>query len=446
MGDLSDAMTQIGGQLGAFWRTASQVLAPYVPRVLGAVLIVLAAWVGARVARAVVLRLLRMVRLEERLGTQGLASSLAMVASSLVWLLALPALLSTLQLEGLLGPVNTMMAKLLGFLPNLIGAVVVLGVGVFAARIVRQLVSGALVAAGSERLAAKLGLGTALGERTLAGVVGSMVFALVMLPTVAAALQPLGLDAVTQPVSRLLDNVMSLLPRLVSAALLLAVFALVGRVTSNLVTTVLVGVGFNKLPEHLGLSVSVMAGRSPVDLVGSVVMLGVMVLGVAQASEVLGFGLLTEAVSMLGQALSRVLVASVVLVLGLWLSAALARLVEDWTVPNARGLAFGVRAAVIFFAVALALRQAGLPAEIIAIAFGAVVIAPAVGLAVAMGVGGRHAMGRVLDRVEASFRHPPSGEGESKATEAVAPETTSTDTSAASRLGATPLPKPMAPR
>jgi hypothetical protein len=62
-----------------------------------------------------------------------------------------------------------------------------------------------------------------------------------------------------------------------------------------------------------------------------------------------------------------------------------------------------VRGAILFFTAALAMRQAGLPGEIIAIAFGAVVGAVAVGIAVAFGVGGRHLAGRLLEDAAASF-------------------------------------------
>ena len=73
--------------------------------------------------------------------------------------------------------------------------------------------------------------------------------------------------------------------------------------------------------------------------------------------------------------------------LGTHLSAPLAD-ATDIVLPDAAGAARAMRAA---------LRQAGLPAEIITIAFAAVVGAIAVGVAVAVGVGGRHVAGRLLE-------------------------------------------------
>ena len=62
--------------------------------------------------------------------------------------------------------------------------------------------------------------------------------------------------------------------------------------------------------------------------------------------------------------------------------------------------------AILFFTAALALRQAGLPAEIVTITFGAVVGALAIGVAVAVGVGGRHVAARLLERAVDAFDAP----------------------------------------
>ncbi|MBU0914900.1 mechanosensitive ion channel [Aquabacterium parvum] len=214
---------------------------PFVPRLMAAAGIVLVAWVLSRLVRATVSRLAQRTGLERRLQTPGLAGVLVQVATGLVWLLALPALLGTLQLQALLDPVNVMMSRLMGYVPSLFGAVVILGVGWLAARILRQIVEGLLIAAGSENLAERLGLGSALGERKLASLAGSAVFLLVMLPTLTAGLQALGLEAVARPVGQMLDAVVALVPRLVSAGLIVGIGALLGRVVAGVVVTALVG-------------------------------------------------------------------------------------------------------------------------------------------------------------------------------------------------------------
>ena len=387
------------------------LLGPYVPRVLGALAIFVVAFVAARLVRAGLLRAASAAGVDERLHSPGLSATLAQVGFGLVWLLALPALLGTLELQGLLNPVNAMMSRLMGFVPNLVGALVVLAIGLLVARIVRQLVTGLLSAAGSEKLAARMGLAQSLGKDGLAGVAGNIVFALLMLPTAVAALQPLGLDAVTQPLSKLLETVINLIPKLLSAAVLVGLAALIGRALASLVSAMLGGMGLNRLHETLKLGAPLrVAGRDPSELAGIAVLVACLMVAITQACEVLGLPVLTAMVGTLGSALVKIGIALVLFAVGAVLATLAARAIESSAMANASLAALMARGAILFFAAALALHQAGLPPEIITIAFGAVVGGIAIGLAVAIGVGGRHVAGRVLERMEASFSGGPAGD------------------------------------
>ena len=389
---------------------ALPTLGPFVPRVLGALAILLAAWVGARLVRTAVQRAGDRARVDDRLHSPGLMATLAGVASALVWLLALPALLGTLELQGLLTPVNAMLSRLMGFVPNVFGALVVLGIGLLLANIARQIVSGLLRAAGSERAAEKMGLGSALGADGLAGIAGNAVYALLLLPTLVAALQPLGLDAVTQPLSKLLETVISLIPKLLSAGILVGIAVLIGRALATMVTALLSGMGLDKLPQRLGAAPLRVAGRSLSELAGTAVMMAVVTVAITQASEILGLPVLTQMLSATGSAMVRIGVALVIVGVGLILASMAAQTILARAPRNAPLLAWSARGAILFFAAALALHQAGLPAEIVTIAFASVVGGVAIGLAVAIGVGGRHVAARVLDRVATSFEDPASRE------------------------------------
>jgi len=393
--------------LQPFLNGVASGLGPFAPRVLGALALLLLAWLAARLVRAAVLRAADRAGLDARMHYPGFAALLADMAQWLVWLLALPALLGTLELKGLLDPVNAMVSRLLGFLPNLLGAGVVLGVGLLVGNIARRVVTGMLTAAGAERLADKLGLRPALGERTLAGIVGSMVFALVLLPTLAASLDALGLDAVTRPVSHLLDSVVALVPRLASAALVLVLAALLGRALASVATGVLAGMGLNRLAPRLGLGDGFRpAGRDLSELAGAAVMATVMFVALAQAAELLGFAMLTDAVTTLGGVLARCAVAVLVMGVGLWLATWCAQLIEASGVAHGRALGRVARLGLLFFAGALALRQAGLPAEIVAIAFGSVMGALALGVALAIGLGGQQVAHRLLVKLADAFDPP----------------------------------------
>jgi hypothetical protein len=172
----------------------------------------------------------------------------------------------------------------------------------------------------------------------------------------------------------------------------------------------LAGFGFDNLPDKLGLQGPLrVGGRSPSELAGTLVMLSILWVAISQASDVLGFAVLTAAVATLGEALARIASAVVVLLAGMWLANVAGNVVRGSSVANAAVLARLTKGAILFFVGALALRQAGLPGEIVAIAFGSVVGALAVGAAIAIGVGGRHVAGRLLEGAVATFSRPKAG-------------------------------------
>jgi predicted membrane protein len=250
-----------------------------------------------------------------------------------------------------------------------------------------------------------MGLSSALGEKSLASVLGSVVFALVLLPTLAAATQALGLEAISQPVGNLLETVIGLIPKLISAALVVAIGAVLGRILAGLVTALLAGLGINRVPTQLGLGENFqLGGRNLSELAGGAVMAAALLLALTQAFEILGFAVLTNAMAALGEVLVRLAVAVVVFGVGFWLAAIAAQMVEGSTLLRARELGQVVRGAILFFAAALALRQTGLPGDIITIAFASVVGGLGLGAAIALGLGGRKVAGNLLEGLVAALQ------------------------------------------
>ena len=156
------------------------VVFAYIPKLFAALLIAIVAIVLAMVLKRVVLTVLRSANIDEDIGSKAglerkempLSQTIAEIVFYLVLLLFLPMVLNALSLGGLLEPLQVMMAKMLGFLPNLLAAAAILLVGWFLARIVQKILTGLLLAVGSERLSEKVGLSRVLGERGLAGLIG----------------------------------------------------------------------------------------------------------------------------------------------------------------------------------------------------------------------------------------------------------------------------------
>ena len=224
----------------------------FAPRLISAGLLLVIAWVIARIVRTVLGTALASTDLDRRFsGDTGagdaavaegsrpvLSASLAEAGYWLVFLLFLPAVLGALAVEGLLQPVRDMVDGLLGFVPNLVGAGIILGVGWFVATLVRRIATNLLDALGANRLAERVGFNTGNGM-SLAELIGLVVYALIFVPVIVAALNALELEAVATPTSNMLDQMLAAVPNIFAAVVVIGIAYFIGRIVADLVTSIL---------------------------------------------------------------------------------------------------------------------------------------------------------------------------------------------------------------
>lgn len=386
----------------------------FAPRVLGAGVLLLIAWIVASAVRMLLVRVPGVNRLDERLGdAAGLDSgqrppitkTLADGVFWIVMLLFLPTVLGALQLEGLLAPVQGMLETILGFLPNLFSAAIILAVGWFAARIIQRVVSSLLAAVGADRLSERVGLAPVLGAQRLSGMLGQIVYVLVLIPIVVSALDALQLEAVSRPASDLLAQILGVLPALFGAALVIGVAFVIGRLLSGLVTNLLTGLGFNVVLARLGLgNQAPSAERSPSALVGFLVLVAVMLLATMEAFRMLGFTIMADFLAQFNVFASRVLFGLVLFALALFLANLVHERVRASASANATLLALLARLSILVLGAAMAIQQMRIGEEItklvLTIGLGAVGVAAAI----AFGLGGREPASRLVEEWMASLK------------------------------------------
>jgi hypothetical protein len=390
-------------------------VAAFAPKLLGALILALIAGALALVLRRVVTRGLVMARADERLGSEGARAPVSTMVGDaaywLVWLLFLPALLSTLELTGLLEPVQALLNKAMAFLPNLFAAALILAVGWFIATLIRRIVTNLLAAMGVDRLGQRVAVTRAMGGRSLSGAIGTVVYVLVLLPVAIAALNALQIEAVTQPASNMLNALLAAVPRIFAAAIVLVLAWVIGRIVADLVARTLAAVGFDGMFAAIGLTrpapidvdrpeierAAPSPRRRPSDLAGSLTLVAILLFAAIEAAGLLEFTALQVLLSGFLVLAGRVLLGLVIFGIGLYLAGLAARVIGGSGVVNARLLATSARVAIVVLAGAMALRQMGLANEIINLAFGLTLGAVAVAAAIAFGLGARDVAGRQVE-------------------------------------------------
>lgn len=390
----------------------------FLPNLVGAGALALVAWAVAAGLRWLVLKGLNALKLDERLDSEAgveeehvsVTKSIAEAAYWLVWLLFLPAILTALGLTGLLAPVSLMLEELLSYLPNLLAAGLILLVGWFVARIVQRLTTSLLAAGGLDRLSDRVGLTQVLGDQTLSGVLGLIVYFLVLIPALIAALNALQIEALTVPATNMLNEVLAAVPNIIAAAVLLVIAYIVARVVAGLITNLLTAVGFNAILVPLGVGKEPAEGeRTPSEVVGYLALILIMFFASIEALGLLGFEAVAVLVAGFLVFAGKVILGLIIFGVGLWLANLAANVIQKSNISQAGMLALAARVAILVLAGAMALRQMGLANEIIQLAFGLLLGAIAVAIGLAFGLGGREMAARQLESWRQSIEEPSDG-------------------------------------
>ncbi|MCP5096778.1 MAG: mechanosensitive ion channel, partial [Chloroflexi bacterium] len=151
----------------------NNITTDYLPRIGGAILLLLVAWGIATVLRMLIVKGAGMLKVDERLTQHAaleegeevkVSDSLATAVFWFIFLLFLPAVLQTLGITSIASPLQDMFGQALAYVPNIFAAVITLLIGWFIARILRQIITNLLVAVGTDSFGQRINLS---GERSL---------------------------------------------------------------------------------------------------------------------------------------------------------------------------------------------------------------------------------------------------------------------------------------
>ena len=335
----------------------------------------------------------------------------------LVLLIGLIAALTVLGLQGVVTPLNTLTTGILTFVPNLIGAAVIFFVGIVLATIARRVVEAALGAAHVDSWLQKAGLGKVTGASGLSKTLGTLVFVLIIIPVTIAALEQLGIAAISTPAVAVLSTVLSAIPRVLAAAIILALAFFIGRWVVGLIEQVLPSLGFDRslsaltagqakptspiLDATTGQPTQVdppASSYTPSKVVAQIALAAIMLFSAVEAARLLQFAAVAVMLSQILELAGQVIFGGIIITAGVLLANFLANMIDRST-NGADGLASTlVRWATIALATAMGLRFMGIADEIVILAFGLILGSAAVAAALAFGIGGRETAHTLLER------------------------------------------------
>ncbi|NNC36091.1 MAG: mechanosensitive ion channel [Hyphomonadaceae bacterium] len=295
---------------------------------------------------------------------------------------------------GPLEPLNGMLSSVFSYLPNLIGTALLLAIGFIVAKVGKEATQSTLEAAQVDNLVNKISAGdieSSTPSNGIAKAVGGLIGAIIILFFGAAAADTLQIDAISGPVSGMLDMILDYIPKILAATAILAISIYIGRWAKGLAENTLPSLGFdNSLNAIGGLDGESSAGTKPSKIVGLVAFVGIALLGLTAAFNALQIPQLSEVFETLLSFGGSITLGAIIIGAGLFIANFVSRLVTQTSGELAGRIIKYVTVVLVTF---MGLSQMGIGQDIVNTAFeyslGAVAFAAGVGGAIAFGLGGR---------------------------------------------------------
>ena len=393
------------------------VIFEYAPRIIAPIVLIFIAWIVATVVRTIILRTNEKLKIEERLRLKKVvknkeewesvqvSSAFAQTAYWLVFLLFLPAILDSLALKSLMDPLQAMIEKILLFLPDIFAGFLIVLTGWFGAKILQAVVENLFESIGGNKFSEKHGINQVTGKYRLSEILGMILYILIMIPVIVAALNVLGIEAITAPASQMLETLLKAIPSVLGVALLVFVSIIVGQIAAKFASQFLSGIGFNKVIFYFGLTEEkAIAQKTPSDLVGVAIFLAILLFALIESLEMLGLVQIAKMMTGFTFFLGDLLVGLIIFLIGLYFSKTVGKSIEKTSAVQKNLLAGAARLAIVFVAITMALEHIGLGKDIVNLAFGLILGGIAVAVAIAFGFGGREVAAQIVNDLSKKWK------------------------------------------
>lgn len=375
-----------------------------IPDLLLAAIFIVIAIVVAGLAKKVVLKLLKACKIEKFLSkigvkaenTENVISFIGKLVYFVVVLLFVPGILDNLGLSSVANPITNMISTFIAFIPKLVAAGLVLAIGIFLAKLVKDILKPVLNVLKVDKLQEKLGIKTN-DKFTFSNIIVNIIYGLIVLVVVASALDQIGLDVISNPVNSIVASIFGIVPNILAAIVVIAIGVFIANLVANLLCGLLVSVGADSLIEKItGNSESKL---SISKICSTVVKYVIAVIFVVEGIQAIGLPILTT----IGMAIIGYLPELLSVVLIVLAGVIVSKIVEKALVSKESACKACVALAktCIYVVTAfLALNQLGIAPEIVNTTFVFIIAALCIAFAVAFGIGGRQFAANTLKKVE----------------------------------------------
>jgi len=374
---------------------------------LKAILVLILAFVVAAIAKSLIEKLLKHTKLADlkRTDKNGQENTgmktielIGKLVQLIVFLLFVPGIFEILGMTQVTAPILALLNTVWGYVPNILFAIIILWIGFYIAKLVRELLVPILNKLEVNRLQKIAGI-QVNEQGELSNTLAYIVYVFILIPVIISALSVLNIRAISDPAIAMLSTVFNYIPSILAALIIIVIGWILAKFIGNIITRLIESSGLDaKLAELTGT-------KNPTfslsNVTGKTVEVILVIFFIVESFATLHLGVLTSIgtsiIAYMPYALAAFIIFAICVLIG--------SIVSNVFKKNGHP-AVGSMFKYLIYVIGgfMILNQLGIARTLVDSTFILIVAALAVAFAIAFGVGGRDFAKSVLAELQVKIK------------------------------------------
>ncbi|MCL2322400.1 MAG: mechanosensitive ion channel [Oscillospiraceae bacterium] len=363
------------------------------PKIIAAIFLFIIALVVASIVKAIIVKggkKLGLNKYTDKIGLKSDKGSLDFIGSLaffIIFILFVPGILDSLNMRSVSDPIMKMIGSILGYLPNILAAILIIVIAVFLAKLVKNIIETLLKRFNVDKFQSKIGIKET--SISFSEVIANFAYALILLFAIVAALKVLNINTISDPALNILNMIMGIIPLIFVAALLIFAGVFLSKIAGDLIHAILNRTGLDYfIVTTMGKRDGKVIDFSCPKLIGDVVRYIIIILFVIGALSVIKLDMLqsigTNVLAFIPSLLIALLMMAAGLLFGSWLEGLM---ISKFKISST--LSSIVKYIIYAIAAFMMLGQLGIAKFIVNTSFIMILGALAVAFVISFGLGGK---------------------------------------------------------
>lgn len=379
-----------------------------VPNVVAALIILILAFVTAIIVKTLISKLMKNKYFEnlfnkakiEKERQNTIITFFEKIVYLLVFILWMPGFFERLGMNGVASPIVKMMDKVLAYLPNIVGSILLLIVGLFIGKTVKEILIPIFQKIKLDQYLKKVGV-ESKNSMSVAETLANIVYIIILIPIVIGALTVLQIKAISDPAIAMLDMIFAYIPKVTLALIIFFIGRFIAKLVFALLQKLFESIGLDKISDKIfkttGTNVNEKVALS--KILSYIVEYVILILFTVQAINTLKLEVLTNIgssiIGYLPYAISGILMLGMAVLLANYVKSIILK-----SFPDSKATAILAKVLIIVLGVFITLYQLGIAPQLVNTAFLIILGAVGVAFAVSFGLGGKEFASHMLNRLE----------------------------------------------